>query len=849
MSKFNFLKIIDRYIFWEVISPFFLSLFVYALILLTDAIIRSIEIFITNKVALSLILRFLVTSLPFILQVVIPMSVLTGTLIAFGRLSSDSEITALRANGISLYRMSIPVFIFALLSWGLCQYITVIGIPKTGQYRNKISYEILESNINIGLKPHVFNDAFEDLIIYCDELHPRTNVMGEIFIYNRQKAERTSYIFARNGIKQMYPENHQVIISLTDGIMHEVSEGKQGNFSTTRFQNKQIMLAMPSQEDTDVSLSDEEQAMSFIINAIYEYEQEIKRKNDRIAELKLKRENLQQKLVTRKSKRKKVITDNMAKEQNKKIKQRIENVEKNIAHFQSKLKTDHRRLNKFYIVFHKKFAFPIACFVFILVGIPLGIRSRTSGKSTGFSISLALILFYYILYIGGEGIGREGTIAPWIGVWSANTILMFIGLYLFYKVARERPFHILQYVGWKSVAMVRKIVHYLKKGPKPTAAGNQKQKTTLLFNHSFPRILDRYVSWEFIRVFFLLCLIIVSITIIVQFISDIKYLLKYGAQFSDFLSYNLLRIPFFLVLSIHVAVLIATILTINMFARNNELTAMKACGVSLLRAAIPILVIAMMIALGVYFFNERVVPNTNKLAQDIYDYKIKQKSKPSLFTHNKNWYRGSQNSIYSFSSFDQRLGQYTLNDFLLYNLNERFLPQRKIVAQKVLWDQELQCWFYQNGKESVYNEDGTLVHSKPFDRLQSHLTEDVAEFTQEIKESDKMNRQELTNYIDSLSKKGIDTTIYKTDLLAKISMPMISWVIALFGIPFAITFQRSGTLVGIGFSIFIGMVYFVFYRVGISLGHSGEFPPFLAAWGANILFIFIGLFLILRAKT
>jgi len=843
------MKIIDRYLIREVITPFFLALSVFLLITLTEVIIRSVEIFISNKVSIWLILQLLATSIPPLLQITIPMSVLTGILIAFGRLSSDSEITALRANGLSIFRMSIPVLGIALVAWAICQYITLIGIPITGEQRQNIAYKILESNINIGLKPHVFYDKFNDMVLYCEDLHPRTSVMGNIFIYRQRTAERIDYIFAEKGFTHSFPDEKKVLLVLEQGIIHEIGEDK-GNFAFTRFNRKDIVIPLvedneEAREQSKVQKSDQEMYYHDLLDEMASYEKEIYR---------LKMKLLRDEYKTGKARSNSGIAHpspakaDKARKKGAKIPFGIKG-KSPTSEEEAAIAALSRQVRKFNIVLHTKFAYPVACLVFTIIGIPLGIRYRTRGKSTSFSLSLALILVYYIIIMTGEGMAREGEMPAWIGIWAANIIMTLIGLYIFFKVAREKPFGIMQRIQWKCAEWGRMIINRLNKKPQRKAVQAELKPRNVFFNHSFPRILDLYVGREFVKKFMLMCSVIIAITLILEFITEIRDYIKFDAAFMDFMTYIVLRIPFFLILSIHMAVLITTILTINILSKNNELTAMKACGVSLYRASLPIFILSFIISLGVLFFNERVVPKTNAMAEEISNYKIKKRSKPSLFTHNKNWYRGSFNSIYSFSSFDQREGRNILNDFLMYNLDQQFLPSRKIEAREVHWDPAQRHWFYVDGEVTTYNELGDPIEIKSFDRLTSDLTEDISEFKREIKASDKMNYVELRNYVTSLSQKGIDTTTYQIDLLAKLSMPFISFVIALFGIPFAITFQRSGTLVGIGFSIFIGMVYFVTYRIGISLGHGNQLPPLLATWGPNLLFIVIGLYLIIRART
>ncbi|MBN2383740.1 LPS export ABC transporter permease LptG [bacterium] len=843
------MKIIDRYLTRELVTPFFLALFVFILILLTEVIIRSVEIFITNQVSIFLILQLLATSLPPILQITIPMSVLTGILIAFGRLSGDSEITALRANGISLLRMSVPVFLVAGMTWAACQYITLIGIPKTAEYRQNITYKILESNLNIGLKPHVFYDKFSNLVLYSEDLDSRTNDMEKIFIYRQQSPANTDYIFAERGLVRSFAEEKKILLSLQDGIIHELTDDT-ASFSFTHFKRKDIIIPLVQNENNEkeqnkVQKSDQEMYVSELLQEMEAYKREIYRRE-------MVRFKEESKITRMKPSFKQSVVEQTPERPAKKAKHDrplIKKMKLKIDEENNAIASLQRQIRKFEIVLHTKFAYPIACFVFSIIGIPLGIRYKSRGKSTGFSLSLVLILVYYIIIMTGEGMAREGETPAWIGIWAANIFLTLIGFYVFYKVAREKPFLFLQYLQWKTAEFSQQAIHWYKSRHRPKEQAVERSRKTFFFNHSFPRLLDFYIGREFLKKFLLLCGIIIVITIILEFITEIRDYIRYDAAFVDFITYILLRIPFFLVLSVHMAVLITTILTINIFSRNNELTAMKACGVSLYRAAMPIFILSFLISLGVLFFNERVVPKTNAMAEEISDYKIKKRSKPSLFTHNKNWYRGSNNSIYSFASFDQREGRNVLNGFLLYTLDEHFQPIQKVEAQQVHWNDAERSWYYHNGEVTHYKRDGTPSDRTIFSSLKADLTEKISDFRREIKDSDKMNYRELQSYVASLRDKGIDTTLYQTDLLAKLSMPFISFVIALFGIPFAITFQRSGTLVGIGFSIFIGMVYFVAYRMGISLGHGNQLPPFLAAWGPNLLFIVIGLYLILRART
>jgi lipopolysaccharide export system permease protein len=382
------------YILKEILPVFLIGMMVFTIILLMDKILKLIEMIVTRGVSLWDILMLLLFISPSFLIFTIPMSVLLSTLISFGRLSGDSEVTAFKASGLSLYQLFLPVSIFSIAACLLTAVCVFYGLPWGNQGFRTTLYKIAQSKADVEIKERVFNDLFDGLVVYVEKIPIRGKKMEGILIYDERDKEKTNTIFAREGLLSSNPKSQEVVLRLFDGDIHRL-DSRADVYQKIKFDAYDLKLELAK-------------ALTALGRKLRDHELSI--------------EDIREKIERKKGSGE----DSMPQE----------------------------------VELHKRYAIPFACIVFGLIGVPLGIQPRRSGRSFGFVFSILLILAYYISLTGSELLALRRTIPPYLAGWAPNVIFGGFGIYLLIKTAKESPF---KPVAWLTEALDR--IQRKSKGP------------------------------------------------------------------------------------------------------------------------------------------------------------------------------------------------------------------------------------------------------------------------------------------------------------------------------------------------------------------------------------------------
>ncbi len=213
-------KTTSLYILKEILPVFLISLLVFTVVLLMDKILKLIELIVTRGVNPSQILMLLLFISPSFLVFTIPMAVLLAILLSFGRLSSDSEITAFKASGMSLYQLFFPVSIFSTGACLLTTFLIFYGLPWGNLGFKSTLYLIAQSKANIEIRERVFNDSFNGLVVYVDKVPIGEKRMEGILIYDEREQGKLNTIFAKEGSLTSNPKAQEVILRLFNGTIH-----------------------------------------------------------------------------------------------------------------------------------------------------------------------------------------------------------------------------------------------------------------------------------------------------------------------------------------------------------------------------------------------------------------------------------------------------------------------------------------------------------------------------------------------------------------------------------------------------------------------------------------------------
>src|SRR5271163_5362020 len=498
------------------------------------------------------------------------------------------------------------------------------------------------------------------------------------------------------------------------------------------------------------------------------------------------------------------------------------------------------------IELNKRLSYPAACLVLMLVGVPLGMATRRGGKSAGFVLTILLVFIYYFLSIIGVALARQGKVPPFAGVWLANVAFGIGGVILLRQMA----------TGSAALAFLGAAAGWLKGHlPKLEAPAKPARVIEPVRHHSrgrFPLILDDYILREFLTTLGLVLVTFVMLLLVFTFFELIGDIIRNKTPFITVGDYLINLTPSMIYTITPLSVLLAVLVTFGTMHRNNELTAMKATGISLYRVALPVLVIALIVAGMLFAFNETYVPTANR-RQEALRSVIKGKPAQTFFRPDQKWMFGRQepgqpDRIFYYQFFDPVNDRFAnLTDFEMNPAT--FTLSRRIFAETARWEPQVQQWIFESGWVRTFKGDSAKDY-EPFEvSTFPGISERPQYFKKESLQSQEMDFPQLRRYIRDLSQSGFDTMPLRVQLNKKLAYPLITLVMAVLAIPFALTMGRRGSLTGIAAAIGLAVTYWVIAAIFEAMGNVNMLPAVLAAWSPDVLFGLVGSYLLLKTPT
>jgi lipopolysaccharide export system permease protein len=373
-----------RYLLKELFPSFFLGLVGFTFILLTGRILQLTELFVNKGIPLAYILKLLYFLLPSFLVLTIPMATLLSVLLTFNRLSSDNEITALKAAGVSLYQMTPPVWLVALGATLATTVLSLYALPQANQASRSLLFEMASRKAHAGVRERVFNDDFQGLVLYVERVIPRTFQWENVFISDSRNAGEVHTIIARQGMVLSDPQLLTVTLRLKNGSIHKLGDEPDA-YEKIDFNTYDLRLSLKTgwKEKKNGEKHPADMSLGELAKAVQA--------------LRLKKADAKPQLIK----------------------------------------------------IHEKFSIPFACLVFGIIGVPLGLQSRSTraGKSIGFAWSIGVLLVYYLLTNTGTSLAERGAIPLEVGMWGANALFLGLGVYLLVKAAHESPVFLLAWLS------------------------------------------------------------------------------------------------------------------------------------------------------------------------------------------------------------------------------------------------------------------------------------------------------------------------------------------------------------------------------------------------------------------
>jgi lipopolysaccharide export system permease protein len=357
--------ILDRYIFRELLSPFLISLGALCFVMLTKELLRLVELLVSKGVAFFSVLKVFAHLLPSFLVLTLPIAGIIASITAFGRLSFDKELVAMRAAGLSLVRLSHPVFLFALLVFGLTLTLSQWGQPWSNVNLKKVALNLLRDELILELERGVFNETVPKMVIYVPDTQSGQDLTG-IFVSDDRNPDDPRVIVAQQYFVMTDPKSNQIALRLVDGVIHSRPDNVE--------------------EYSKVSFSTYDLKMNF-------------------------NENLY----------------------NSDERSSVETILAKLDQSGWKDTAALRRLMEHY----KDLAFPTASLVFCILGVPVGIVSKRSGRMGGFAVGVLVVVIYYVLNVACEFLVTTLIIPPFAGAWLPNALFLVATVIWFFNMNRH----------------------------------------------------------------------------------------------------------------------------------------------------------------------------------------------------------------------------------------------------------------------------------------------------------------------------------------------------------------------------------------------------------------------------
>lgn len=475
--------ILSRYILREHVGPFLFGFFVINLLFMLNLVFKELGRILSKGLDFWVIIEFFALNLAWIIALAVPMSVLMASLMAFGQLSADNEITAIKASGISLYRIIFPVFMVAVgLSFFLIWFNNEV-LPDSNHRLRLLARDITIKKPTVNLEPGYLYHEIPNLSIRVDRLMEQENLskVTGVLIFDKSDPDVSKTILAERGEIFVNTKTGLLQITLHDGEIHEINNNKLGNYNRIQFEKHALTIPIPNmvlQRSESGYRGDREQSAKMM-------RQEI---NNNLEMMEKRRQNL---ITTIEAQFNRYFSNyttgsddhldrssqawrsdfpehqkiTMDRPMGAKLKVRNRPIIAESLKPSNRLKSHlirqirvHRNLlqriqseedinrgyeltnNKLLVEIYKKYSIPFACIVFVLIGAPLGIMARRGNMAISGGISLVFFIIYWIFLIGGEELADRDMLSPFLSMWLANLIVGAFGMFLLIRTAKEVSF-------------------------------------------------------------------------------------------------------------------------------------------------------------------------------------------------------------------------------------------------------------------------------------------------------------------------------------------------------------------------------------------------------------------------
>lgn len=760
-------RLIERYILTTIL-PYALA----ALVLLTGVLFiqqtgRYFETIFRDVMPASFVYGLALALLPTVLIFTLPAAVLCGTIIGLGRMSSDSELVVMRAAGISTWRTLWPALLIGVIATLASGYLNLVEAPRAQRDIKSVAVRTALYKLDSPVEPRTFTTDFPGYVIYVRDGDTAKGQWGRIFIQTHEADHSINLITARTGRIDQSSEKSELV--LEDAMKTHV----------------------PSPDARD---------QSYVV--------------ERLTSLRVVF-NTGRSSLLEKLQKQDPDPDEMSFDQ--------------LRQFASTRTGAQQREAS--IIFHKRLAFALSPLVFSLFGAALALRMRRGGRGFGIMVSLLILLFYYVVTLGGDHMARAGTVPPAAGAWTSTILTLAVGIFLL--ITRQRSFRL-----WS-----------FKRETKPateatTVRTGRARWGRRLAIASFPTLLDvslvrtLFLSFAFAFIALVLVFDVFTTFELWRFVAANHAPARMVAEYLFYL------LPLISVEIFPASVLVSVLMTYALIARRREAVAWWGAGQSAYRLMLPGLVFAIAVGAGAWFIQERLMPQAN-IKQDDLRARIRGNVLRASTDVGLRWLVSSDGTriyAYEFDDARQMLVKPTIFEFdsqltalkrVIKGSEGKWLPQNQFEISQAHW----------------FNLDQPIVARESAQQLNISGVDPPSAFKPTVDRPSQFSSAALRAYVKNLRDRGVETTSLRVALQRKYAMPFGAIVMALIGMPLAIWFGRKSTVLALCSAVAVSLAFWLISGGFEQLGEHSLLPAAAAIWTPIVMFACSGLYLISRVRT
>ena len=422
------------------VGPFVFSFVTLMFIFVLQFLMKAVDQLVGKGLSPWVIAELIALSLSWMVVLAVPMSVLVASLMVFGKLSSQNEITAMKASGMSLYKMMLPVVLCSvILTYFLIQFNNKV-LPEANHRFKALMIDIRRKKPTLSITRGVFSQDLQGYSILARKTYEYSNDLEGVTIYDYTDATTNVVITAEQGKVSFTPDYRKLIMDLQNGEIHQLGTTDMESYRRMRFVRHRIVMDavgfdFERSDENAFSRGDRElsaQEMQAYVDSLEHVNETARQQTFHLSQdqgtPRLPHFPFMTPPQATDPIRQQALI--LAMNDARAIVNMVENQLLIISYNQN-------QINQFLVEINKKYSIPFACIVFVFIGAPLGVIARKGTFGVAASLSLGFFVLYWASLIGGEKLGDRALLAPWVGMWSANIILSIVGLYLTLKMGRD----------------------------------------------------------------------------------------------------------------------------------------------------------------------------------------------------------------------------------------------------------------------------------------------------------------------------------------------------------------------------------------------------------------------------